>query len=48
MTHSCYCFAQVRLFGPALLIVWMFRFGLFIPDLLDDPTVIFGKKEMLS
>ena len=33
----------VRLFGPALLIVWMFRFGLFIPDIIDDPTVIFGE-----
>ncbi|CAB9497710.1 Chitin synthase [Seminavis robusta] len=31
----------VRLFGPALLIVWMFRFGLFAPDLLHDPEKIF-------
>lgn len=31
----------VRFFGPALLIVWMFRFGLFLPDILSDPKVIF-------
>uniref|UniRef100_A0A7S4ICB3 chitin synthase n=1 Tax=Odontella aurita TaxID=265563 RepID=A0A7S4ICB3_9STRA len=31
----------VRLFGPSLLIVWMFRFGLFAPDLWSDPTRIF-------
>ena len=31
----------VRLFGPALLIVWMFRFGLFLPDLVIDPRVMF-------
>ena len=31
----------VRMFGPALLIVWMFRFGLFLPDLLADPAKIF-------
>jgi uncharacterized membrane protein len=31
----------VRLFGPALLIVWMFRFGLFLPDLVTDPKSIF-------
>ena len=30
-----------RLFGPALNIVWMFRFGLFIPDLVSDPSQIF-------
>jgi cellulose synthase/poly-beta-1,6-N-acetylglucosamine synthase-like glycosyltransferase len=32
----------VRLCGPALLIEWMFRFGLFIPDLFADPTTLFG------
>jgi hypothetical protein len=31
----------VRFFGPALLIVWMFRFGLFIPDIFTDPMKIF-------
>lgn len=31
----------VRFFGPAVLIVWMFRFGLFIPDVFSDPRVIF-------
>jgi hypothetical protein len=31
----------VRMFGPALLIVWMFRFGLFLPDLLAEPGKIF-------
>lgn len=31
----------VRMFGPALLIVWTFRFGLFIPDLVADPARIF-------
>jgi hypothetical protein len=31
----------VRMFGPALLIVWMFRFGLFLPDLIADPARIF-------
>ena len=31
----------VRLFGPALNIVWMFRFGLFIRDLYSDPARLF-------
>ena len=31
----------VRMFGPALLMVWMFRFGLFLPDLITDPSRIF-------
>jgi hypothetical protein len=31
----------VRMFGPALIIVWMFRFGLFIPDLIADPSRVF-------
>jgi hypothetical protein len=31
----------VRMFGPALLIVWMFRFGLFLPDLIADPARVF-------
>ena len=31
----------VRLFGPALNIVWMFRFGLFIQDLYKDPGRLF-------
>lgn len=31
----------IRMFGPALIIVWMFRFGLFIPDLISDPSRVF-------
>ena len=31
----------VRMFGPALLIVWMFRLGLFLPDLFTNPKVVF-------
>jgi hypothetical protein len=31
----------VRFIGPALLIVWMFRLGLFLPDIFHDPSVIF-------
>jgi hypothetical protein len=31
----------VRMFGPALVIVWMFRFGLFLPDLIADPIRVF-------
>lgn len=33
--------ATVRFAGPALLMVWMFRFGLFIPDILEEPANIF-------
>uniref|UniRef100_A0A7S3P609 chitin synthase n=1 Tax=Amphora coffeiformis TaxID=265554 RepID=A0A7S3P609_9STRA len=31
----------VRYSGPALLIVWMWRFGLFLPDIIKDPANIF-------
>ena len=31
----------IRLFGPALLIVWIFRFGLFLPDLVQNPKFFF-------
>jgi len=31
----------VRYSGPALLIVWMWRFGLFLPDIISDPANIF-------
>jgi hypothetical protein len=34
----------VRFFGPALLIVWMYRFGLFIPDIFSDPIAVFDPK----
>lgn len=37
----------VRFTGPALLVVWMFRFGLFLPDLFNDPTVIFDPEVSL-
>ena len=42
----------VRLFGPALLIVWIFRFGLFLPGLLSnltkicDPTISLNEVEL--
>lgn len=38
----------VRFFGPPLLVVWLFRFGLFIPDFFDDPAVIFSPEVSLT
>ena len=38
----------IRFTGPALLVVWMFRFGLFIPDIIEDPTVIFDPTVSLT
>ncbi len=31
----------VRFMGPSLVVVWMFRFGLFIPDVIISPATIF-------
>ena len=38
----------VRFLGPPLLVVWLFRFGLFIPDFFDDPAVIFSPEVSLT
>ncbi|KAG7351377.1 chitin synthase [Nitzschia inconspicua] len=38
----------IRFFGPPLLIVWLFRFGLFIPDFFDDPAIIFSPEVSLT
>jgi hypothetical protein len=38
----------VRLVGPALLTVWVFRFGLFLPDLVTDPSAIFDPNLSLT
>jgi hypothetical protein len=38
----------VRFFGPPLLVVWLFRFGLFVPEFFHDPAVIFSPEVSLT